>query len=198
MSGLVKGISRLDISRASLFVCDLQDKFRPLIYNMETAINRSALCINIAKVLSLPVVTTQQYTKVFGPTVEDLAVLLPNEPPVFEKTRFSMLTPEVQVHCDTLGLDQVIICGIEAHVCVLHTVLDLLAQGKEVHVVVDAVSSQRKQDRDVALGRMLAAGAVITTSESAMFDLLRDAQHPHFKACSALLKTHNERCTWSD
>ena len=130
---------------------------------------------------------------------------LPTQPPVFEKTLFSMLTPEVRSYIDnsdsdsnSSGRHQVVIVGIEAHVCVLHTVLDLLADGKEVHVVADAVSSQRPHDRDTAIHRMASAGAVITTSESMLFDLLRDAKHPHFKACSGLLKQANAAATWEE
>jgi len=198
---------RLDVARASLFVCDLQAKFRPLIHNVETVLVRSALCVRAAKELSMPVVTTEQYSKVFGHTIDALAAHLPASPPVFEKTLFSMLTPDVRACMDSNSggsgvgggeRDQVVIVGIEAHVCVLHTVLDLLADGKEVHVVSDAVSSQRPHDREAALQRMSQAGAVITTSESMLFDLLRDARHPHFRACSGLLKEANAAATWEE
>jgi nicotinamidase-related amidase len=190
-------ISRLDPSRTALLVCDIQVSFRPLIYNMETVINRSKLCVNVCNILDIPTVVTQQYTKVFGPTVEDVAKLLAPGTPVLEKTRFSMLTPECKTLITGLNKNQILICGIESHVCVMQTVLDLLDMGSEVHVIADAVSSQRSHDRSVALNRMQAAGAVLTTSESMMFDLLRDSRHEKFKACSAALKAHNLESTWA-
>ena len=191
-------LSRLDISKAALFVCDLQVKFRPLIQNMETVINRSALCINVCKQLDIPLVLTEQYTKVFGPTVSELRSIIPSDSTCFEKTQFSMLTPDCINKLNDLNKGQVLIVGIESHVCVLQTVLDLLENGKQVHVITDAVSSQRKHDRMVAIGRMEKAGAVLTTSESAIFDLLKDAQGKNFKACSALLKHHNAISTWEE
>lgn len=171
-----RALSRLDVNKASLFVCDMQEKFRPLIYNMETCINRSALCVSICKELSVPVIVTQQYTKVFGPSVPELTNLFPPSAPVFDKTRFSMLTPECSAAFSALDRDQVIVVGIEAHVCVLQTVLELLDMGKDVHVITDAVSSQRSHDRTVAMQRMESAGAVLSTSESAIFDLLKGAR----------------------
>jgi len=191
-----RAISRLDVTKATLFVCDMQDKFRPLIYNMETAINRSALCISVCKELSVPMIVTQQYTKVFGPSVPELASVFPASLPIYDKTRFSMLTPECSTAFAAMNREQVLVIGIEAHVCVMQTVLDLLELGKEVHVVTDAVSSQRAHDRAIAMQRMESAGAVLTTSESAIFDLLRDSKHPQFRVCSALVKHHSSIGTW--
>ena len=191
-----RALSRLDVSKATLFVCDIQDKFRPLIYNMETVINRSALCISVCKELSVPMIVSQQYTKVFGPTVPELMSVIPASVPVFDKTKFSMLTPECSAAFTAMNRDQVLVVGIEAHVCVMQTVLDLLEMGKEVHVITDAVSSQRPHDRTVAMQRMQSSGAVLTTSEAALFDLLGDSGRPHFKASSALIKQHNAVGTW--
>ena len=193
---LGRGLSRLEVSRTALFVCDLQERFRPLIHNMETVLNRSKLCISACKELGVPMLITEQYPKVFGQTIAELTAALPEGTPVLDKTRFSMLTPEVSEIFSAMNRDQVVIVGIEAHVCVQQTVLDLLDQGKEVHVITDAVSSQREHDRQGGLDRMQTAGAVLTTSESMLFDLLRDAKHPNFKACSGLLKTHNDISTW--
>lgn len=258
-------ISRLQLSNTALFICDVQEKFRPLIYKSESLINRCVLMNQACGVLGVPVIATEQYPKAFGPTVPDIVLPIPS----FAKTQFSMMTSEVDDAFGTLGKTQVrgekrvdnfmflfkriycslvlgvccvcfiqvLMCGVEAHVCVLQTVLDLLASGIEVHIVCDAVSSQRYErcfalvnlvftlpqvvrvlilailsslvispllvpylpldcpyrshDRAVALRRMRDAGAVLTTAESALFDLLRDSQHPNFKAVSGLLRTHN-------
>jgi len=85
-------------------------------------------------------------------------------------------------------VNQVMLCGLETHVCILQTAVDLLERGYEVHLLVDAISSQRQQDRDVALARMDRLGAFLTTTESALFQMLGDAKHPNFKGVSALVK----------
>jgi isochorismate hydrolase len=102
-----------------------------------------------------------------------------------------MMTEEVTEYLNTLDKEQVVLCGIESHVCVLQTAMDLIQQGKEVHVVADAVSSQRAYDRTVAMERLKDIGVYFTTSESLMFQLLKTSTHPHFKACSKLLKEAN-------
>jgi isochorismate hydrolase len=103
-----------------------------------------------------------------------------------------MLTEEVQQHFQSLNRTQVVLFGIETHVCVLQTCLDLIAADYNVHVVVDSVSSQRSHDRTVALHRMSQAGAYMTTVESVLFQLLRDSTHPCFKQISTLIKARNE------
>ena len=86
------------------------------------------------------------------------------------------------------GAETIVICGIEAHVCVLQTVMGLLALDRSVHIAADAVASRRAADRDVALRRMERAGAVITTCEAAAFELMRDARHPQFKAIQQIYR----------
>ena len=147
---------------------------------------------SVAKALSAPVVVTQQYTKVFGPTVpecfadpDDLTKV-----PIFEKKNFSMCTDECQQHMDTLGKSSVVLFGIEAHVCVQQTCLDMLEQGKEVHIIVDGVSSQQPYDREIALQRMSQAGAFLTTAQSAAFMLMKSADHENFKTVSKLTVEH--------
>lgn len=118
--------------------------------------------------------------------------------PVFEKTQFSMLTEHVReyVHEAMMvrgsRLQRVVLFGIETHVCVLQTAMDLLEQGVDVHVVVDGVSSQRVLDRTVALSRLQSLGAFLTSTESLMLGLLGDAAHPKFKEVSEILKEHNQ------
>jgi hypothetical protein len=104
---------------------------------------------------------------------------------------FSMMTEEVTAYLETLNKQQVLLCGLEAHVCVLQTAMDLIEQGKEVHLICDAVSSQRPHDRAVAMERLKDIGVHFTTAESVMFQLLKTAAHPQFKACSKLLKGAN-------
>jgi nicotinamidase-related amidase len=185
-------VGKLKPETTALLLCDIQDRFRPLMFNGETVISTSRYLTSVAKVLEIPVVITQQYSKVFGDTVkscfadaEDL-----NHIPIFEKKQFSMCTEEVCQHMDKLNKESIILFGIEAHVCVQQTALDLLEQGKIVHIIVDAVSSQVAYDREIALQRMMQAGAFLTTAQSAGFMLMQSAEHANFKAVSKLTVEH--------
>jgi len=188
-------VGKLKPESSLLMVCDIQTKFRPLIWRSETVINTTQYMTSVAKALNMPMVATQQYTKVFGDTVpecfatpEDL-----KDCPIFEKKKFSMLTDEVQGHVDSLNRDSYLLVGIEAHVCLQQTALDLLEQGKDVHVIVDGVSSQQPIDRDIALQRMQQAGAYLTTAQSAVFMLMGSADHENFKTVSKLTVEHMKR-----
>ena len=191
----LKTIKRLAAAQSVLFVCDIQELFRPLIYRSATVIDRTVLLTKTSRALDMPVVVTRQYPKVFGETCREIQ----NELDKFEdkdlitdvaKTQFSMLTPDVLTRMDN-SRKSVILCGIEAHVCVLQTALDLLENGKDVFVVCDSTSSQKCHDRAVAMRRLESAGAILTTSESVLFDLVRDSKHAKFKELSAMLKDHN-------
>eukprot|EP00607_Mallomonas_marina_P004161 CAMPEP_0182425894 /NCGR_PEP_ID=MMETSP1167-20130531/12386_1 /TAXON_ID=2988 /ORGANISM="Mallomonas Sp, Strain CCMP3275" /LENGTH=200 /DNA_ID=CAMNT_0024606961 /DNA_START=91 /DNA_END=693 /DNA_ORIENTATION=- len=187
---LTRGIlSQLRAETSALFLCDIQDRFRPLIYRSETIIQKSALLHSVTKLLDIPAFVTEQYPKAFGHTVPDLKV--PEGHPIYEKKQFSMIVPELEQAFMATGRNQVILCGIEGHVCVLQTAMGLVSRGIEVHIVCDAVSSQRSYDRTVALHRLSAAGCQITTTESAIFQLMGGADHPHFKAISAMVKENS-------
>ena len=171
---------------------------------METVIQTSKFMTSVASELDIPIVVTQQYTKVFGPTISD-AICHPHElfllgssgsmgntkkMPVFEKKKFSMMTDEVSTHIASLNRTSFLLVGIEAHVCLQQTCLDLLELGHEVHVIADGVSSQQSYDREMALRRMENCGAYLTTAQSAAFMLLGSAEHENFKAVSGLVKDH--------
>ena len=130
MAGIVgtstRAVGKLAPKTTALLLCDIQDRFRPLIYRAETVIRSAQYLTSVAKELSVPIVGTQQYTKVFGPTVSDCFAGAYDHVPIFEKKLFSMLTPEVKSHLDELNKDSFILVGIEAHVCVQQTCLDLL------------------------------------------------------------------------
>ncbi len=178
MNGGGRGL--LDPVRSALLVIDVQERFAPAIEDFEQT---AAGCARLAKtfgLLGLPVFATEQYPKGLGPTVEVVRAELAATPPA--KTCFSSLgCDEVREGLETSGARSIVVCGIEAHVCVNQTVHDLLTAGYEVHVAADAVDSRSGLDRDAALRRMERAGAVLTTVETAAFELLRDARHPSFK-----------------
>jgi len=166
----------------------VQERFRDVIWHMDSVIRTSKLMVDGAAVLNVPVVATEQYPKALGATVAELGTM-----PKIPKMVFSMCSTEVKAHLATLGpRDNFLICGLETHVCVLQTCLDLLESGKTVHVVVDAVSSSRQLDRAVALRRLEAAGAIMTTAESALFMLMGSANFAGFKQISGLVKEYGK------
>jgi nicotinamidase-related amidase len=185
-------VGKLRPETTAFLLCDIQDRFRPLIWRGETVINTSRYLTSIAKALDIPVVVTQQYTKVFGDTVKDCFA----DPedlksvPIFEKKKFSMCTEQVSAHMSKLDKQAIVLFGIEAHVCVLQTALDLLEQGKDVHIIVDACTSQQAFDREIALQRLSQAGAYLTTAQSAAFMLMQSAEHSNFKVVSKLTVEH--------
>jgi nicotinamidase-related amidase len=130
---LAKGLGKLLPTSSALFVCDIQERFRPIISGFPAVVDTSRRMIRGANILGLPVITTEQYPKALGNTVPELKDVLSPSSPIVAKTRFSMLTAEVH---DLLkqksAISQVLLCGIEAHVCVLQTTLDLLEAGYEV------------------------------------------------------------------
>ena len=187
-------LGRLKPESTVFLLCDIQERFRPLMWRGETVVRTANYLTSVAKALDIPVVITQQYTKVFGETVGDCFA----DPdhfascPRFDKKKFSMCTDAVREHLDgpNNGRDSVVLFGIEAHVCVQQTCLDLLEAGKDVHLIADGISSQQAFDREIALQRMTAAGAFLTTAQSAAFMLMRSADHPDFKTVSKLTVNH--------
>ncbi|KXZ45155.1 hypothetical protein GPECTOR_58g604 [Gonium pectorale] len=182
-------LGRLRPGSSALFVCDVQEKFRPLIAGFPTVIDTARRMVRGADVLDIPVLVTEQYPKALGATVSEVASVLPPGSPVFAKTLFSMLTPDVDAWLKSKpDVKQVLLCGIEAHVCVFQTGLDLLDRGYEVHLLADGVSSSRPHHRAAGVQRLTQAGALISNSEMALFQLCADAKHPRFKEISALVK----------
>ena len=173
----------------AVFVCDIQTSFREVIHNMPAVVDTASRLVRAAKVLELPVFVTEQYPQRLGNTVPELAKDL-EVAQVFDKTKFSMCTPEVDKAFLDTGVDQVLLCGIEAHVCVYQTCLDLVERHDvEVHVCVDGVSSQRENDRSAALQRLARMPNVfLCTSEMAVFQIVGDSKHPKFKQISAIAK----------
>lgn len=156
---------------------------------MPAVIDTTRRMVRGARELKLPIVVTEQYPKALGATVIEIKSCLPDNSPVVEKTKFSMMVPEVSLHLANLpNVKKILLVGIEAHVCIFQTAIDLIEDGYEVYLVVDGVSSHRLTDRAVALQRMSQSGVLFVTSEMALFQLLGDAKAPAFKAISALAK----------
>lgn len=142
-----------------------------------------------AEALGIPIIVTEQYPKALGHTVTELADIMPSGSLTVPKTRFSMIVPEVMAALEgEPRRRKILLVGIETHVCVLQTTIDLIEMGYEVHVLVDGVSSQRLTDRATALQRLSQTGAFLASSEMVLFQIMGDTSHPAFKAISALCK----------
>jgi nicotinamidase-related amidase len=169
-----------------LLVIDVQEKLVPLIAGAPALLRNLAFLIDVARLLDLPVQATEQYPRGLGPTVPELARRLPERP---DKVAFSACAcPGVVDAFHRAARPKVVVAGIEAHVCVLHTALDLLALDFRVYVAVDAVGSRHELDKEIALRRLEQAGAVLTTCETCAFEWLGGSRHPRFKEVSKLVQ----------
>lgn len=173
-----------------LVVVDVQEKLAPLICETERLLVNCSKLVECAKLFHVPTFATEQYPQGLGPTVPSLAQHLPERP---AKLRFSCAEVLNWPPAAERGDDrfQVVLCGIEAHVCVLQTAFDLLAAGYQVFLAADAVGSRRQLDWKVALERLAAAGATIVTTESVLFEWCESAEAPEFKQFVAIVKPKN-------
>ena len=178
----------LDPGRALLLVIDLQESYRGKLHEEARVVEASSRLLRAAAVLGVPVVATEQYPKGLGATREEIASVLPDGHARFEKTAFSALgAAGLPEHIDSLGRDQVVVAGIETHVCVSQTVHDLLQRGLQVHVVRDAIGARFALEDAAGWHKMTASGAVPTSSEAVLFEWLGDSRHPDFKAVQKLV-----------
>ncbi len=178
----------LDINNSALVIIDIQDRLvLASKYGTEVAHNMTKLA-KAAEILNIPTVLTEQYPKGLGETVAELKQATTSAF-VTEKTSFSaMLEPAFEQKIKELGKKQIIIGGIETHICVLQTAADLIEQGYEVYVVKDACASRNKHEYKTGLELLKQYGAKITCVEIALFEWLRTSKHPNFKEVQALIK----------
>lgn len=189
----MRRIGRLTPSKSLLLVCDIQEIFRPLIFSFEDVLNTSIFLTKVTSILHVPSLITEHYPERFKSTCSEILEVKNVSTPVFSKSKFSMLTEDVNDFILKNKTESIILCGIESHVCVQQTCLDLLDKGLDVHLVIDGISSMRDLDRKVSLDRMKNAGAFVSTAESLVFELLKDSKHESFKTVSLLLKEHNKK-----
>ncbi|MDT7689518.1 MAG: hypothetical protein QOJ70_3367 [Acidobacteriota bacterium] len=179
----------LDLKQTALAVIDVQESFRPHIPDFAELAARVALVSHAARLLGLPVVVTEQYPKGLGHTAAEIRAVLPDDFEPIEKTAFSSCgAQEFVSRLETAGTRQVLLCGIEAHVCVNQTAHDLLALGLQVHLLTDCISSRTARNRQTGLDKMFGSGALPSSTEMALFELMRDARHEQFKAIQKLIK----------
>ncbi len=180
----------LEAEQCALLVVDIQEKLLPPIFQKEQLVRNSQLLIRAAGVLKIPALATTQYAKGLGKTVPEIASLLP-ETEAIDKDRFSCFGSDA--FCTLLKRlpgqrNTLLLCGMESHICVTQTALAALREGYLVHVASDAVSSRTEWNWKIGLERMRAAGAVISSTEMAIYELMRSSSSPAFKEMLPYLK----------
>ena len=178
----------LDIQKCCLVVVDIQGKLAQLMHAKENLFKNIQILIKAAKILNIPIIWCQQCPEALGPTVPSISKLLGDNEPV-DKASFSCCGEE-RFNSKLKGLSRqhVLLCGIEAHVCIYQTAADLLRKGILVEVIADAVSSRTLESKQLAITRMQAEGVSVTSVEMVLFELLRTAEHPQFKQIAKLIK----------
>lgn len=177
-----------EIDRSCLVVVDVQGKLAQLMWDKERLFNNIEILVKSAKILEIPIIWCQQYPKALGETVEQIAKHLKGLSPVNKKCFSCYGKEEFVEQLHAANRKQVLICGIETHICVYQTVMDLLGQEYDVQVVGDAVSSRTRENKEAALSRIKHEGAAISTTEMALFELLVTAEHPKFRDIAKLIR----------
>ncbi|KAK0137866.1 Isochorismatase domain-containing protein 1 [Merluccius polli] len=180
-------LGNLTPDTTAFLCCDMQERFRPAIKYFDDIVSVGQRLIHGADILGSPLIVSEQYPKGLGSTVPELDISAARL--VFPKTKFSMILPEVEKVLATLPhIRAMVLFGVETHVCIQQTALDLIGRGFEVHVVADSTSSRSMVDRMFALKRMAQLGVIISTSESVLLQLVADKEHPKFKAIQSIIK----------
>jgi nicotinamidase-related amidase len=176
------------ISNQSIFlIIDLQDNLMKVMDHAERVYKNTCIMLGVCRQLGIPVVVTEQYPKGLGRTVQDISEQL-GEHLLLEKTTFSAVTRDLLEQLQGYRRKQILVVGSETHICVFQTVRDLMAAGFEIYVLQDGVCSRRKSNHKNGLLLMKEEGAVLTDTETAVFDLLKVSGTPDFKAIQPLIK----------
>ncbi|MGN0342038.1 MAG: hydrolase [Roseburia sp.] len=180
---------RIISENAAAIVIDYQEKILPAMSDAESLVARSEILLKGLKVLEVPMILTTQYAKGLGNNIETITSAMGNDGTAYDKTTFSAYETEpVRQQLEKSGRKQVIICGIETHICVLQTAIDLKAAGYEPIIVADCVDSRKPLDKEYGLKRAMQEGVWLTTTEQLLFELTRKAGGPVFKQISALIR----------
>lgn len=179
---------RIEKDETAGLLIDVQERLIPHIYQYEKLTSQTVRLIEGLKILDIPLIMTQQYTKGLGNTISEITEKTGDTEPI-EKNSFSCCdTPEFMTHLASMAKDFIIIAGIEAHVCVMQTAIDAIENGYKTVIIEDCVSSRNVNDKQVAIERMRQEGAIISTVESVLFEMCRHAGNDTFKAISKLVK----------
>ena len=178
----------LDVDKTCLVVVDVQGKLAQRMVNKEVLFKNIRILIYAFNLLKVPILWCQQSPDALGPTEASIQEALGSCQPINKASFSCWPVPAFQARLGTLNRSQVVLCGIEAHVCVYQTAVDLLGHGRHVEVVADAVSSRTAENRAIALERLRAEGMAVTSVEMLLFELLRTAEHPQFRDIARLIK----------
>lgn len=181
-------IPRLKLERTAVLVVDVQERLVPAMFDAEAMVAAVGRLLDGANALGVPVLVTEQYRKGLGETVPELNAKLSDAVCREEKLKFSACIEPVRECLTRLGVQAVVVAGIEAHVCVMQTCLELADVGFITAVATDAISSRRPADRDAAVSRMTQAGVLPVTVESALLELVHEAGTERFKAVLPIIK----------
>ena len=180
--------SKINPSNSLLLVVDIQEKFRKVISDFDEVTSNSVKLIKSFNILKIPIIVTEQYPKGLGETVAELKELL-KEHGYIEKVSFDCFGNEEFINLlEKKGKKNIILCGIEAHVCVTQTVLTSLEKGYNVYLIADALSSRKRSDYNIAIKRMLQEGAKLASTEMIIFQMMRDSKNENFKEISKIIK----------
>ena len=180
----------LDASNSLILLIDIQEKLLPKIHSHKELLDFSLKIIDVAKVLNIPMIVSEQYPKGLGSTVKSIkSKLKESNFKIFEKTTFSCLgNSEIRNYLKQQKRKQIIVCGIEAHICVLQSVNDLLKINNNVFIVDEAVGSRYKESKRIGINRIKQIGASLINFEMYLFELIRDSKHHKFKELSSFVK----------
>lgn len=178
----------LEISNAVLIIVDMQAKLAAVMHEREAMLASLQKLIKGLGVLGVPILATLQYPKGLGPLHPEIASLIPDVEPVAKNSFSCLASPQLSRRLESLGRRQVLLSGIEGHICVYQSVCDLISHGFEAHVVTDTVSSRTQENRQLGFEMIKQAGAKLTGTESVLYELLRVAEGDRFKKISQILR----------
>lgn len=179
----------LQPGQTAFVVIDMQESFRHIISDFVETSARIALMTHATRLLNVPLIITEQYPQGLGRTAGEILSVLPPDYEAIEKTAFSSCGAAGFIKAlEETKAWQVIVCGIEAHICVNQTTHDLLANGYQVHLLTDCITARTQNNKKVGIEKMVRSGAILSSIEMALFELMRDAKHEQFKAIQKLIK----------
>lgn len=179
----------LEKTDTAFVIVDVQEAFRDAIPDFKKLVARIAIAAKGFDLLGIPVIVTEQYPKGLGRTAKEIKKVLPKAARIFEKTKFSSCgTEEFLGYLRFLGANQIVVCGIETHICVNQTAHDLLNEGFQVHLLIDCIASRIEINKQTGIGKMKMHGVIPANTEMALFELMRDSKHEKFKEIQSLIK----------
>ncbi|GFI62561.1 putative hydrolase YcaC [Clostridiales bacterium] len=180
---------RISACNTVALIVDYQEKLLPAMSNLENLMENSKKLILGLKELGIPMIVTEQYSKGLGHTVKEITDCMGDSYKPYEKLTFSgICTDEIREAVKAFGKENILVCGVEAHVCVLQSVIDLKEEGYNVFLVEDCIASRKTNDKETAVARAMGEGAFVTSVEAALFEMTYGAGTPHFKAISKIVK----------